>query len=84
MRRLLTEDHPSLWQTNAVGDKYEAMRQTVKSKRSLYNVYFLKQKLQEIAGVSQCQTVRGASVPIVKFKYRGIECDINVNDMGGW
>lgn len=78
-------DHPSLWRTNPVGDKYDTMRHIVKSKKSLYNVYFLKQKLSEIAGVSDCQTVRGASVPIVKFKYRdSIECDINVNDMGGW
>lgn len=61
------------------------MRSRTKSKRSLYNVYYLKQRLSEIGGVSDCQTVRGATVPIVKFKYRNnIECDINVNDMGGW
>lgn len=44
----------------------------------------MRQKLGQIPGITLCQTVRGASVPIVKFKYKGMECDINMNDMGGW
>lgn len=74
-----------MWKANPIGNKYADMRAVVKSRRGVYNVYKVKQILDGVTGISHCQPVKGASVPIVKFMYQGnMECDIAVNDLGGW
>jgi DNA polymerase sigma len=45
----------------------------------------LERNLQDI-GMTATEAILHANTPIVKFRYprANLECDINVNDLGGW
>lgn len=56
----------------------------------VYDLYRLSGLLRNM-GMHGVTTIRGANTPIVKFKVanfdsqtKDLECDINVNDLGGW
>ena len=56
--------------------------------RQLPRVYKLRDLASELSelGMRGAQAILGASTPIVKFtdESHGVECDVNVNDLGGW
>ncbi|WVQ65803.1 uncharacterized protein L199_003981 [Kwoniella botswanensis] len=84
---------PSLWRQSS--DDTSSNRVPSSGRRSVppairelprcYYTYDLANCLRD-AGMREVQPIPGASTPIVKFKdpTGKMECDINVNDLGGW
>ncbi|WVW84643.1 hypothetical protein I302_106677 [Kwoniella bestiolae CBS 10118] len=86
---------PSLWRQPADGTANSNPTRAMNGRRSVpppiselprcYYTYDLASCLRE-AGMREVQPIPSASTPIVKFKdpTGKMECDINVNDLGGW
>ncbi|OCF54937.1 hypothetical protein L486_07593 [Kwoniella mangroviensis CBS 10435] len=84
---------PSLWRQSS--DDTSSNRVPSSGRRSVppairelprcYYTYDLANCLRD-SGMREVQPIPGASTPIVKFKdpTGKMECDINVNDLGGW
>ena len=51
----------------------------------VYTMYALESQLRQM-GMINTQAIAHAATPIVKFvdEVENTECDINVNDLGGW
>lgn len=49
----------------------------------VYDTFSVAERLRE-ADFEDVESIAAASTPINKSKYRDQECDLNVNDLGGW
>ncbi|WRT67792.1 uncharacterized protein IL334_004766 [Kwoniella shivajii] len=83
---------PSLWRqqpgSGPISKDYSGRRSVPLAINTLprcYHTYTLADCLRR-AGMQAVQPIPGASTPIVKFMdpQGKLECDINVNDLGGW
>ena len=80
-------DHPALWRTPPSGPSWHndpplAPLQVPR----VYNTRILANALVRY-GMLEAQPIPSANTPIVKFKEHGsyaLDCDININDLGGW
>lgn len=82
-------DHPNLWRVsgvrpNAQHSSNQRLQPDPKVPQ-LYDVEWLARFMRNSAGMLYPKSIP-ATTPIVKFQVRNtdLECDINVNDLGGW
>lgn len=86
---------PDLWKV-APGEPIPAKNRSQRSYRppsnlpGVYDLYKVSGILRNM-GMDGVIVIRGANTPIVKFKAgsidgsrKDLECDININDLGGW
>ena len=86
---LTASDEPSLWRvppggpTSKLGSRNNLP--PIQGVPRVYHLYKLADALRS-AGMDMVQPVVHASAPIVKFRdpVTGKNCDLNVNDLGGW
>lgn len=84
-------DHPSLWRIPpSEGTKVSSPR-SIEANSKLDAIYDLRNVVRVLRqqGFRDVIGIYGASTPIVKFKTDApdggsMECDLNINDLGGW
>ncbi|OXB37463.1 hypothetical protein J007_02836 [Cryptococcus neoformans] len=89
-RKLLHGYAPVFWRTppgeppsTPVSHKRNNNPTPLKHLPEVYDTFSMAECLRE-AGFEDVESIAAASTPINKFKYRDQECDLNVNDLGGW
>ncbi|WVO12553.1 hypothetical protein L204_100156 [Cryptococcus depauperatus] len=89
-RELLHGYAPKLWRRlpdesaqNPVDYRRDYIPPPIEGLPGVYDTYNMQDTLVA-AGFEHVETIAAASTPINKFIYQNLQCDLNVNDLGGW
>ena len=90
--QLISSDHPSLWKGSTSEGTVTSSSKRYDFNPKLDPIYDLHNVVMQLrrAGYRDVIGIYGATTPIAKFKAGSLasgdekECDLNVNDLGGW